>query len=113
MFSSCTNAFLCIYRTMQAAGFSVLPYHNAIPTMGDWGWQLGMKSGRISEGGLKQRAMRLNFSNVETRFLNQEAMVGMLHFWKGLFEQAETIVVNTEVEPTVDGYYREGEWGVE
>ena len=107
------QAFLCIYRTMQAAGFSVLPYHNAIPTMGDWGWQLGMKSGRISEGGLKQRAMRLNFSNVETRFLNQEAMVGMLHFWKGLFEQAETIVVNTEMEPTVDGYYREGEWGVE
>jgi spermidine synthase len=107
------KAFLCIYRTMEAAGFSVLPFHIGIPTMGDWGWQLGMKAGRVSQKMLKQRAMGLDFSGVETHFLNGEAMIGMLHFWKGLFEEAETILVSTEVEPTVDGYYRKAEWGIE
>ena len=106
-----SRAFLCVYRTLEAAGFSVLPYHNAVPTMGDWGWNLGMKAEVVSREGLKRQAMRLDFSGVETAFLNREAMVGMLHFWKGLFEGIEKIEVSTEVEPTVDRYYRKAEWG--
>ncbi len=106
-----TRAFLCVYRTLQAAGFSVLPYHNAIPTMGDWGWTLGMKAEVVSAGALKERAMGLEFSEVETVFLNREAMVGMSQFWKGVFEQAGEVAVNTELAPVVDRYYREAEWG--
>ena len=105
------RAFLCVYRTMKASGFHVLPYHNAIPTMGDWGWQLGIKEEVISEGDLKRRAMALRFSDVETFFLNREAMTGMLQFWKGMFDGVEDVAVNTELAPVVDGYYREGEWG--
>ena len=107
-----TDAFLCIHRTMESAGFSVLPYHNAIPSMGDWGWNLGMKSDRISPEALKRRAMELDFSAVDTEFLNREAMVGMLHFWKGTFDHAEDIEVSTEMDPTVDRYYRDSEWGL-
>ena len=106
-----TRAFLCVYRTLQAAGFSVLPYHNAIPTMGDWGWTLGMKAEVVSVETLKERAMGLDFSEVETVFLNREAMVGMVQFWKGVFEQAGEVAVNTELAPVVDRYYREAEWG--
>ena len=106
-----TRAFLCIYRTLEAAGFSALPYHNAIPTMGDWGWLLGMKAEVISSEALVQRAMQVDFSEVETRFLDREAMVGMAHFWKGAFEEASDVAVSTELEPVVDRYYREAEWG--
>ena len=104
-----TRAFACISRTMQAAGFSVLPYHNPVPTMGDWGWNLGMKAEVIPEEELKRRAMGLTFLDVETRFLNQDAMVGMVHFWKDVFDPE--IQVNTELEPVIDRYYRESEWG--
>ena len=106
-----TRAFLCVYRTLQAAGFSVLPYHTTIPTMGDWGWVLGMKAEVVSVEALKERAMGLDFSGVETVFLNREAMVGMAQFWKGVFEQAGEVAVNTELAPVVDRYYREAEWG--
>ena len=106
-----TRAFLCVYRTLQAAGFSVLPYHNTIPTMGDWGWVLGMKAEVVSAEALKARAVGLDFSGVETVFLNREAMVGMAQFWKGVFEQAGEVAVNTELAPVVDRYYREAEWG--
>lgn len=105
------RAFVCIYRTMQDAGFAVLPYHNALPTMGVWGWNLGMKRNRVSTEALRRRAESLKFERVATRFLNQEAMAGMLHFWKGMFDAEETVAVNTVMEPVIDGYYREAEWG--
>jgi spermidine synthase len=105
------SAFLCIDRTLRSAGFSTMPYHNAIPTMGDWGFILAMKADVISSEVLRKRAEGLDFSGIETRFLDRDAMAGMLHFWKGMFDSAETISVSTELEPTVDRYYREAEWG--
>ncbi|MBW1898773.1 MAG: spermidine synthase, partial [Deltaproteobacteria bacterium] len=30
------KAFLCILKTIRTSGFAVLPYHNQIPTMGEW-----------------------------------------------------------------------------
>lgn len=105
------RAFLCVYRTLKAAGLQVVPYHNAIPTMGDWGWHLAMKEEVISEPDLKRRAMALRFADVETAYLNGEAMVGMLHFWKGMFDGLDDVEVNTELAPVVDRYYRESEWG--
>ncbi len=34
------SAFWCIVRTMEAAGFSVHPYHVAVPSFGVWGFAL-------------------------------------------------------------------------
>ena len=105
------SAFLCIDRTLTAAGFSTLPYHNAVPTMGDWGFILAMKADVISSERLRERAEGLAFSGIETRFLDRDAMAGMLHFWKGMFDGADDFVVSTELQPTIDRYYREAEWG--
>ena len=33
------EAFLCIKKTMEAAGFSTVPYQNSVPSMGQWGWR--------------------------------------------------------------------------
>ncbi len=34
------ESFLCIVRTIASAGYSVLPYHENVPSFGDWGWVL-------------------------------------------------------------------------
>ncbi len=34
------QSYWCINRTMQAAGFSVLPYHALVPSFGEWGYAL-------------------------------------------------------------------------
>ena len=106
-------AFLCIERTMADANFATVPYHTYIPTMGDWGWVLGMRAKDRHSEGLVRRVRNLNFEDVETRFLNAEAMRGMLHFWKGMFDAQHEIDVSTEMVPTVDRYYRQSEWGME
>ena len=98
---------------MEDASFSTIPYHTYIPTMGDWGWVLGMKAEEMSEENLIRRTRQLTFEDIETQFLNAEAMRGMLHFWKGMFDEKHAIEVSTEMEPTVDRYYRKSEWGFE
>ena len=105
------RAFLCIRKTMEDAGFSVLPYHTALPTMGVWGWNLGMKRSLLSEEALRDRVAALTFDGVETEFIDRDAMTGMTHFWKGMFDEAESVEVNTVMDPVIDEYYREAEWG--
>jgi spermidine synthase len=34
------RSFWCVLRTLEAAGFSVRPYHAAIPSFGEWGFAL-------------------------------------------------------------------------
>jgi len=108
------KAFLCIMKTIREAGFSVLPYHNQIPTMGEWGWVLGIKKEEIDDETLKRRALAMDFTGLETRFLNRDAMISMVHFGKGILdgEGVEKIGVNTEINPVLHRYYLSGTWGM-
>jgi spermidine synthase len=104
------EAFNCILRTMRAAGLSVVPFHNQIPTMGEWGWLLGVDATLIQEDALRKAVTGLSFDHVETRFLNAPAMVSMLNFGKGIFDSYDEIKVNTGSHPVLVGYYRAGRW---
>ncbi len=106
------KAFLCIVKTLAEAGFSVLPYHNPIPTLGEWGFVLGVDARWMSTAQLKQTILRLSFDPIPTRFLNREAMVSMVHFGKGVFDREEEIQVNRETRPVLWQYYKEGQWEV-
>lgn len=105
------QAFLCIVKTMRAAGFNMLPYHNSIPTMGEWGWALG--SAEMSREELKQRAQTADFTDVPTKYIDRDAMISMTHFGKGVLEPEamEEIKINTEMSPTLFTYYLKGNWG--
>ena len=37
------RAYLCVGKTMTAAGFDVLPYHDNIPSFNEWGWYLATR----------------------------------------------------------------------
>ncbi len=104
------EAFLCIWKTMQAAGFAAIPYHNHIPTLGEWAWVLGMNAPQLSTAALKERLSRLTFAGIPTRFLNQDAMISMIHFGKGELAGLEAISVNEEMHLVLDRYYRAGKW---
>ena len=106
------KAFLCILKTIEDSGYTAVPYHNAIPTMGTWGWVLARKQGSIDEPLLRDHLQTLDVSGIETSFLNQEAMRGMLHFWKGALDGKESLAVNTIINPVIDQYYHEVNWGL-
>lgn len=110
------KAFLCILKTFQSAGYLTLPYHNPIPTMGEWSWILGVPapngSDPIQGQKLKDALMAADFSDVDTRYLNHDAMVAMLHFGKGMLEENDRkeIEVNSEISPVLHRYYLSGSW---
>jgi len=106
------KAFWCIIKTIQSAGFTTLPYHNHVPTMGEWGWVLGMKTSEGDGAQLKKRMLNINVDQVETRFLNTDAMISMVHFGKGVLdpEGMSKIKVNTQMNPILHAYYLSGSW---
>lgn len=107
------KAFLCIIKTMKSAGFCVLPYHNQIPTMGEWGWVMGVGN-KEAAAGLKESVLALDFDDLDTRFINNEAMISMLHFGKGVFVPGweNSIKINTQANPVLNTYYRSGAWAM-
>ena len=108
------QAFRCILKTMHAAGLTTLPYHNPIPTMGEWGWIIGCHQDDTGENDLKERMMRADYLKVATRFLNKDAVISMLHFGKGVMDpgQMADVKINTQINPILYRYYLKGKWDV-
>lgn len=103
-------AFLCVKKSLEAAGFSVLPYQNSIPTMGQWGWNLAVSEKFMTGERLKDIAAQLDFKTVKTRFLNSGAMLALSHFGKNFFDRENEVKPNTEFDHKILGYYRKGDW---
>ena len=94
-----------------------VPYHNHVPTLGEWGWVLGVRVGsRPATGGdldpekLRARLVGLEFGGLETRFLNRDAMHSMLYFGKGFLDDLDAVTVSDESDLAVFHYYRDGAW---
>ena len=102
------KAFLCIKKTLQKAGFTVVPYHNQILTMGEWGWMLGTKQ---KKSYLKKDLGQLKFENISTSWLNNEAMLMMTSFGKEFFlDPQDTVEINKTHHPVLYRYYLKGSW---
>jgi spermidine synthase len=108
------KAFLCILKTMQAAGLVTLPYHNHIPTMGEWGWVLGVNSHKINRQIIKKKMVTCDYSRIDTRFLNNDAVIAMVNFGKGVLDerQLEEVKINKESQPVLHEYYQKGMWAL-
>jgi spermidine synthase len=105
------DSFVCILKTMESSGLAVLPYHNQIPTLGEWGWCMGIKSGVITNEKLKKEIMNIDLT-IHTKFLNKDAIISMVHFGKGVLEKKDNIKVNTILNPVLVKYYKKGAWDV-
>lgn len=108
------DAFLCIMKTINQSGFSVLPYHNQIPTMGEWGWVLGVRQEDLKERDLKSLMLKQNFNDLDTKFVNNDAVISMVHFGRGIIDPdvIDGIQINTEINPVLHRYYLSGSWGM-
>lgn len=108
------KAFLCIWKTIKKAGFTTLPYHNQIPTLGEWGWIIGAKKNDINTKNLKKIAQTINFNDITTKFINNNAMISMIYFGKGVFDSrdAKDIKTNKILDPILLQYYHKGSWGI-
>ncbi|MDH5367785.1 MAG: polyamine aminopropyltransferase [Cyclobacteriaceae bacterium] len=103
------RAYNCIDTTMAAAGFTTVPLHNQVITLGEWGWILGAKSG--TTGQVKAALQGLNYDGIVTNWINNEAMTLITSFGKQAFPDGEKKVeINKIHNPVLFKYYLEGKW---
>jgi len=102
------EAFECIVKTIGSAGFQTLPIHNHVLTLGAWGWVIGSKEDRS----LKEELKRASVDQVETQWLTNEALTGLVSFGKTVFRSSveEEVKVNQIHSPVLYKYYLKGRW---
>ncbi len=82
------EAFLTIGRTIQRAGFAALPYHDTVPSMGDWGWWLAGDARWHSVESLRAQVEGAALGDIPTRYLTEETMAASLAFGQHQLESA-------------------------
>ncbi len=105
------ESFLCILRTIHGAGYKALPYHDNVPSFGDWGWILAWNSeetqarmlGRIT--GLEEFAV----GEAALRYLTPPHLKAAVSFGKGALE-TENQAVNTLMSPVLLRFYLSESW---
>ncbi len=76
------ESFLCIGRTMKSAGLMVIPYHDNIPSFGEWGWWIGGHEKHYSSDEIAKAISNLNEMLVPTRYLTPAVIQTSLVFGK-------------------------------
>ena len=102
------EAFLCILRTLESAGFAVVPYQDDVPSFGSWGFLLAT-TGVETRDALRARAERVAFFPEETRYLTPDVFHSALVFGKGELD-GESDEVNTLMRPVLLGLYLHESW---
>ncbi len=102
-------AFRCIEKTMRASGFGTIPYHNHVPTMGEWGWVLGVKGASTKEA--FERFGQLQIRNLPTTWLTDPCFNSMSTFGKeSIFVKEDTLKTNRIHDPVLYHYFLRGTW---
>lgn len=107
-----SKAYKCIYKTMEAAGFTTVPMHNQVISMGQWGWMLGVKKEGLDTNNLKKRMKQIDFNGIQTKWIHKEAMPLLMSFGKESFflDEKENIDINRIHDPVLYRYYLKGNW---
>ena len=98
------EAFLCVGRTLKAAGFAAVPFHDNVPSFGEWGWWIAGKDEVMTPERLVNRLNDATEINVPTRYLTPELIQASLHFGKGWLDTGQT-QVNTILNNVIYLYY--------
>ena len=104
------ESYLCIGRTIESAGLSILPFHENVPSFGDWGWFIAFHP-NLKKEKIMDRIEHLTI-DVPTRFITPEGFRSELVFGKGDLETTHT-KINTLLDPALLSIYNHESWLLE
>ena len=105
------ESFLCILRTIQSAGYETIPYHDNVPSFGDWGWIMAWKSGESMQDILHRiaKVTRFNIGDHSLQYLTPQRFHASLSFGKNELITGNT-EVNTLMSPILLRFYLTESW---
>ncbi|MCK5542588.1 MAG: polyamine aminopropyltransferase [Desulfobacterales bacterium] len=101
------ESFLCIGRTIESAGFSILPFHENVPSFGDWGWYIAWQPG-IEKSRILNKIDKIKIP-VKTNFLTEDIFKAELKFGKNLLK-SDRNDINTIINPILLSIYAHESW---
>lgn len=99
-----SEAYLCVGRTMEAAGYAVVPLRANVPSFGDWGWWLAVRASERSPVQLKEALKEISDIGVPTRYLNGETMGAAMVFAPELLISRFTDITTLD-DPAIFRHY--------
>ncbi|MBN1482551.1 polyamine aminopropyltransferase [candidate division KSB1 bacterium] len=88
------EVFLLIGRTIKSAGLVALPFHDNVPSFGEWGWWIGGRSDRWSPETIRNKIRSTTSFEVATQYLTPAVMNAAFEF--GLNQlQSDNTSINT------------------
>lgn len=118
------DAFWCIVKTLEEAGFQAFPWHTHVPTMGEWGWVMGLQKGpdrtaEASEGAkhgndaMRQRLRRqAERSLPAVRYLTPPVLESLFVFSPDDIPDTRSLPVHSEFQPVLHNLYSRGDWAL-
>ena len=107
------HAFQAILKTLRSLHPAV-PLHTYLPTMGDWGWVVAMKS-PISNTKLRAMITSISMTSLasQLRYLNAETLKYMTLGWGKDFNIGyDAIKINRISNLSLHRYYQDGQWSL-
>lgn len=101
------ESFLCIGRTIESAGLAILPFHENVPSFGDWGWYLTWHP-NLKKEKILDRIEHLDF-DVPTRFITPQVFRSELVFGKDALTTTNGLI-NTILHPALLSIYNHESW---
>lgn len=101
------EAYLCIGRTMESAGLAAIPYHDNVPSFGEWGWWIGGRDDRYTPDTLRDKITNVSRLKVDTKYLTPALIHASLAFGKDQLSSTN-LDINTITSPKVFSYYLQG-----
>ena len=101
------EAYLAIGRTINASNMKALPYHDNVPTFGEWGWWLGGHPEYMNALNFTSILSQTDSIPVPTQYLTPELIQSGFQFGKNELKTDE-VNINTLTEPIVYNYYLQG-----
>lgn len=68
------EVFLLIGRTMHSAGLNAVPFHDNVPSFGEWGWWIGGRAERWSQETIRTCLRNTGRFSVPTQYLSPALM---------------------------------------
>ena len=100
------EAFLCVGRTMEASGYQVLPYHDNVPSFGEWGWWIASPYRALNSEVVKEQLLSAE-GLPETRYVTPEVMSTAFVFGKDQLATDQEAVTSL-TQSSIYHYYLEG-----
>ena len=98
------EVFLLIGRTMNASGLSAIPFHDNVPSFGEWGWWIGGRQERYSAETIETRMRNTERFEVSTKYLTPALLKASLAFGKNQLK-TDDLEINTLLNGLAFTYY--------